>query len=110
MDVTERIAAGLPRAVEELEPQDQHDVSELWLLARAYSRLRHKAPSVGHERERLERLKLHCLRTALAREPEQFLVMVDPGLSHLRLIYHRVERNLLHVPVTVDLATNGHGG
>jgi hypothetical protein len=102
MDVLERIAAGLPCSVEELGAGGPRDTSELWLFARSYSRLRHKTHSDG-ERRQLETLKHHCIRAALAREPTLFIVVVDPGFSRHRLIYHRAERNLLHVPLTIDL-------
>jgi hypothetical protein len=109
MDVAEQIKTGLPQTVEELEAAGPHEVSKLWLLARSYSRLRHKTAS-RKIRQHLDELKAHCLRLALAREPELFLVFVDPGMPRLRLVYHREERNLLHVPVTTDLwdsATRG---
>jgi hypothetical protein len=102
MDVLERIAAGLPCSVEELEADGPRDTSELWLFARSYARLRHKT-HLAPERRRLETLKHHCIRAALAREPTLFIVVVDPGFSHLRLIYHQAERNLLHVPLKIDL-------
>jgi hypothetical protein len=103
MDVMDRISGGLPLAVEELDAEGPHDVAQLWLLARAYSRLRHKT-SPRRNRSLIELLKTHCLRRALTRDPDLFLVFVDPGLPHLRVVYHRDERNLLHIPVTVDLA------
>ena len=102
MDVLERIAAGLPDSVEEIEADGLRDTSELWFFARAYSRLRHKTPS-AQEQQRLETLKHHCIRAAVAREPTLFIVVVDDDSPHLRLIYHRTERNLLHAPLTVDL-------
>jgi hypothetical protein len=102
MDVVERIAAGLPRTFKELAANGPHQVAELWLLARAYSRLGHKTPP-GRDRRQCESLKTQCVRLALATEPDLFLVMVDPGLTHLWLIYHRVERTLLHVPVKFNL-------
>jgi hypothetical protein len=102
MDVTERIAAGLPADLADLARDGPEDVAQLWLLARAYSRLRHQT-SARPGRMRLEALKAHCVRRALAREPGLFFVFVDPSWPHLWLIYHRVERNLLHVPVTIDL-------
>ena len=102
MDVTGLIAAGLPQTVDELHADGPHEVSMLWLLARSYSRLRHKT-AARTTRKRLDALKAHCLRLALAREPDLFLVFVDPGMPRLQLVYHRVERNLLHVPVTTDL-------
>jgi hypothetical protein len=102
MDVRKRIKAGLPLAVEDIEAEGPWQVADLWLCARAYSRLRHKAKP-PREQQRFATLKIHCIRVALARDPGLFLVFVDPGFSHLRLIYHRAERNLLHVPVNVDL-------
>lgn len=102
MDVLERIAAGLPCSVEELEADGPRDTAALWLFARSYSRLRHKTHS-ARERRRLETLKHHCIRSAVAREPTLFIVVEDPGFSHLRLVYHRAERSLLHVPLTVEL-------
>jgi hypothetical protein len=102
MDVRKRINAGLPLEVEGIEADGPWKVADLWLCARAYSRLRHKTGS-PRERQRLETLKNHCIRVAIAREPGLFLVFVDPGHSHLWLVYHRVERNLLHVPVSVPL-------
>lgn len=102
MDVLERIAAGLADSVRELEAGGPRGTSELWLFARAYSRLRHRAHS-SRERRKLGALKVHCVRSALASDPSRFLVVVDPGLSHLWLGYDRAERNLLHVPRSVDL-------
>jgi hypothetical protein len=109
MDVVERIEAGLPLSVEELEADDSRGTSELWLFARAYSRLRHRSRS-SCERREFETLKVHCIRSALAREPLLFLVVDDPGISHLRLIYHRAERNLLHVPIGIDLGGSSERG
>ena len=56
MDVVERIEAGLPLSVEELEADDSRGTSELWLFARAYSRLRHRSRS-SRERREFETLK-----------------------------------------------------
>ena len=102
MDVSQRIAAGLPTSVEAVDADPPRKTSELWLFARAYSRLRHRT-GAAQERGLFEVLKYHCIRAALASEPTLFIVVVDPGLPHLRLIYHRAERNLLHVPLTIDL-------
>jgi hypothetical protein len=105
MDVRDRIAAGLPHSAEELEADGPRDVVELWLLARAYSRLRHRTCPRRHPREhqRLTLLKAHCVRLAVTREPGRFLVFPDPGRPHLWLVYHLLEKNLLHLPVTTDL-------
>ena len=102
MEVTEQIAAGLPFAVDELAGDAAHEVAKLWLLARTYSRLRHKT-SARQPWARLEALKIQYVRLALAPKTRLFFVFVDPGMPHLRLVYHRVERNLLHVPVTTNL-------
>src|SRR5215467_4733413 len=102
MDVLKRIEAGLPCSVKELEADGPRGASDLWLFARSYSRLRHRTHS-AQERQRLETLKHHCIRSALAKEPMLFMVVLDPAFSHLWLIYHRAERNLLHVPLTIDL-------
>ncbi len=102
MDAPGRIRSEPPLVVDELESEGALGVRELWLLARRSSRLRHRTPP-GPARRDLEALKARCLRLALAREPDLFLVMIDPGMTHLRLIYHRADRTLLHVPVTTDL-------
>ena len=102
MDVSQRIAAGLPSSVEDVDADSPRKTSELWLFARAYSRLRHRT-GAARERRLLEVLKYHCIRAALASEPTLFIVVVDPGCPHLRLVYYRAERNLLHVPLAIDL-------
>jgi hypothetical protein len=102
MDVRERIAAGLPESGEFLEANGHVETAELWLMARAYSRLRHRTSRWNLEgRRRFEILKDQCVRLAVSRDPDLFLVFADPGKSHLVIIYHRVERNLLHVPLAV---------
>jgi hypothetical protein len=103
MDVKQRIAASLPYSIEDVERDGRVEIAELWLLARAYSRLRHRtSPRLEPERRRrFELLKLHCIKLAVARAPEVFLIFVDPGYRHLVLIYHRRERTLLHLPVGV---------
>ena len=103
MDVKQRIAAYLPHKVEDVEKNGPVEIAELWLMARAYSRLRHRTSPVRHpeRRQRFEALKLHCIRLAVARAPAMFLVFVDPGFRHLAVIYHRVERTLLHLPLAV---------
>jgi len=99
MDVAEQIRTGLPFTVEELEAAGPYEIAELWLLARTYSQLRRRN-CTRRGRGGFEAMKRHCLELALARAPELFFVFVDPGIPHLWVIYHRVERNLLHVPVT----------
>jgi len=105
MDVRDRIAEGPPCSAEELEAIGPLDVEELWLLARAYSRLRHRTCSRKHAKEhgRLCLLKAHCVRLAVSQEPGLFLLFPDPGRPELTVVYHRVERNLLHVPATTQL-------
>jgi hypothetical protein len=99
------IAPGLPRAIEDLEFDGPRNSSELWNLARIYSRLRHRTSPRKHpvEHGQFSDLKSHCIRLALARDPTGFLVFADPGSPHLWLIYHRVERSVLHLPVEVGL-------
>ena len=105
MDGMNGFAQGLPYALEDLESHGPRATAELWLMARLYSRLRHRTSPRKRplERLRFESLKTHCIRLALERDPSRFLVFVDPGFPHLRLIYHRDERNLLHLPLTTDL-------
>jgi hypothetical protein len=93
----------LPDAVEGVEQLGPVEIAELWLLARAYSRLRHRtSPRRQPERrQRFEALKVHCISLAVARSPQAFLVFVDPGFRHLVVIYHRVDRTLLHLPKAV---------
>jgi hypothetical protein len=101
MDVSERIAASLPDAIEHVEKDGP--IAELWLMARAYSRLRHRTSPTRHpeQRRRYENLKSHCIRLAVTRAPEAFLVFADPGNQHLLIIYHRDERTLLHIPLAL---------
>ena len=103
--IQERIATGLPLEVSELEADGPLAVSELWVLARIYSKLRHRSSPRREPDEHLryETLKIHCVREVIAREPELFLVFLDPGSPHLWLIYHRLERNLLHLPVAIGI-------
>jgi hypothetical protein len=103
--IRERIAMGVPLEVSELEADGPLAVSQLWVLARSYSKLRHRSSPRREpaEHRRFERLKIHCVRKAVARGPDLFLVFLDPGFPHLWLIYHRVERNLLHIPVAIGL-------
>jgi hypothetical protein len=103
MDVRQRIAPSLPCSIDDVERHGPVEIAELWLLARAYSRLRNRtSPRLEPERRRrLELLKDHCISLAVARAPELFLVFVDPGYRHLVLIYHRHERTLLHLPVGI---------
>ena len=102
MDVSERIKATLPDSIEHVENDGPIEVAELWLMARAYSRLRHRSSPQRYpeRRARFEKLKTHCIRLAIAREPETFLVFVDPENQQLLIVYHRVERTLLHLPCT----------
>jgi hypothetical protein len=102
MDVVERIQDGLPPSVEELDAGGPWDISELWLLARAYSRLRHRSRTT-HERHGWASLKHYCIRAAVSREPGLFIVAIDPGMPSFRFVYHRAERNLLHIPASVEL-------
>jgi hypothetical protein len=103
MDVKQRMAAYLPDAVEGVEKHGPLEIAELWLMARAYSRLRHRTSPRRDpaRRQRLERLKAHCINLAVTRAPALFLVFVDPGYRHLVVFYHRTERTLLHLPVVV---------
>jgi hypothetical protein len=103
MDVKQRMAAYLPDAVEGVEKHGPIEIAELWLMARAYSRLRHHTSPVRHpeRRQQFEALKAHCISLAVARAPELFLVFVDPSYRHLVVIYHRFDRTLLHLPVAV---------
>jgi hypothetical protein len=103
MDVKQRMAAYLPHKVEDVEKDGPVDIAELWLMARAYSRLRHRTSPVRHpeRRQQFESLKIHCISLAVARAPAMFLVFVDPGYRHLVVIYHRVERTLLHLPLAM---------
>src|SRR5262245_20123626 len=101
MDVKQRMAAYLPHKVEDVEKDGPVDVAELWLMAQAYSRLRHRTSPVRHpeRRQQFEALKSHCISLAVARAPALFVVFVDPGYRHLVVIFHRAERTLLHLPV-----------
>lgn len=110
MDAPERIVAGLPFDVEEIEADGRLDVSTLWTLARAYSRLRHRTSPKREaaEHRRFDGLKTYCVRLAVSREPDLFLVFVDPGTPHLRLVYHRVERTMLHLPIAIELRPDAH--
>ena len=110
MDAPERIVAGLPFDVEEIEADVRLDVSTLWTFARAYSRLRHRTSPKREaaKHRRFDRLKTYCVRLAVSREPDLFLVFVDPGMPHLRLVYHRVERTMLHLPITTQLRPDAH--
>jgi hypothetical protein len=103
MDVKQRMAAYLPDAVEGVEKHGPLEIAELWLMARAYSRLRHRTSPRRHpeRRQRFETLKAYCVNLAVTRAPALFLVFVDPGYRHLVVIYHRSERTLLHLPVDV---------
>jgi hypothetical protein len=112
MDVVERIEEGLPPSVEELDAGGPWDISELWLLARAYSRLRHRSRTPD-ERHGWASLKDYCIRAAVACEPVLFVVASDPGMPSFQFVYHRAERNLLHIPTSFELdvrydATRGH--
>jgi hypothetical protein len=103
MDVKQRMSAYLPDAIDCVEKHGPIEIAELWLMARAYSRLRHRTSPRRHpeRRQQFESLKAHCISLAVARAPQLFLVFVDPGHRHLVVIYHRVDRTLLHLPVTV---------
>lgn len=101
MDADEHIAAGIPRSVEDISARGPSDASELWLLARAYSRLRHRSRS-SNERQGWASLKDYCVRAAVTREPRLFVVAVDPGMPSFRFVYHREERNLLQIPTSVE--------
>lgn len=102
MDVVERIEAGFPPSVEDLAAGGPWDTSELWLLARAYSRLRHRSRS-PNERRGWAALKEYCIRAAFVREPGLFIVAIDPAMPSFRFVYHRAERNLLHISTSVEL-------
>jgi hypothetical protein len=101
MDVKQRILAHLPDSVEGVERHGPLEIAELWLLARSYSRLRHRTSPRRHpeRRQRFETLKAHCISLAVSRAPDLFLIFVDPSYRHLMVFYHRVERTLLHLPV-----------
>jgi hypothetical protein len=101
MDVIEPITASLPNSVDQLEERGLLETEQLWVLARAYSRLRRRTSPRrdARQRERFEILKRHCVRLAVARSPDLFLVFVDPEFRHLLIVYHRVDRSLVHVPV-----------
>jgi hypothetical protein len=103
MDVKQRMAAHLPDAVESVERHGPIEIAELWLMARAYSRLRHHTSPRRHQerRQQYEALKAHCINLAVTRAPASFLVFADPGYRHLVVIYHRDDRTLLHLPVSV---------
>ncbi len=102
MDVVERVAAGLPPSAEEIDARGPWDVSELWLLARAYSRLRHRSRR-PNERRCWASLKDYCIRAAVIRAPHLFVVAIDAGMPSFRFVYHRAERNLLHIPTSIEL-------
>jgi hypothetical protein len=102
MDVVERIEDGIPPSVEELDAGGPWDTSELWLFARAYSRLRHRSRT-PNERQGWASLKDYCIRAAVAREPGLFVVAIDPGMPSFQFVYHRAERSLLHIPASVEL-------
>ena len=102
MDVVERIRAGLPPSLDELDSGGPWDVSELWLFARTYSRLRHRSRTPD-ERQAWASLKDYCIRAVVTREPDLFIVAIDPGMPSFRFVYHRAERSLLHVPSSVEL-------
>ena len=101
MDVVERIEAGLPPSIEKLDAGGPWDTSELWLLARAYSRLRHRSRTAD-ERQGWASLKDYCIRAAVAGGPDLFIVATDPGMPSFRFVYHRAERTLLHIPTSVE--------
>lgn len=104
MDV--RLAScGLPLAVAELEIDGPLPAEELWEHARAYNRLRRRLkPSVSRTwTERLSELKVTCVYRALLREPDLFLVFVDPGMKRFWLVYQIRNRSLLHLPVDIEL-------
>jgi hypothetical protein len=104
MDVKARIAAGLPHKIKDVEAKGRLRVHELWLLARAYSRLRHRthARKRPAEHDRLAGLKTFCVRLAVARDPTGFLVFRDPGWTDFWLIYNQRDRTLLHLPLASD--------
>jgi hypothetical protein len=102
MEVVERIDAGLPPSIEELGAGEPWEMSELWLLARAYSRLRHRSRTPD-ERRVWASLKDYCIRAAVAREPGLFVVAIDPGMPSFRFVYHQAERSLLHIPASIEL-------
>jgi hypothetical protein len=101
MDVIESVTACLPDALDAAEELGQLETDQLWLLARGCSRRRHRASPRrdASELQRWETLKRHCVRLAVARAPELFLVFVDPEFRHLLIVYHRIDRSLLHVPL-----------
>jgi hypothetical protein len=74
----------------------------LWLLARAYSRLRHRSRR-STERQCWTSLKDYCIRAAVTRAPHLFVVAIDAGMPSFRFVYHRAERNLLHFPTSIEL-------
>lgn len=101
MEHSTRTAEFLPCTVDSSEECESLPTKELWFRARTYSRLRHRtSPRRNSEkRRRYEALKLHYLRRATANEPDAFVTFADPGIPHLLVVYHRIERTLLHVPV-----------
>lgn len=103
MEYSIQSAELLPGTVDSVEECESLSTKELWIRARTFSRLRHRAsPRREPEKRReYEALKLHYLRHATLREPNIFLIFIDPGFPHLVLVYHRFERNLLHVPLEV---------
>jgi hypothetical protein len=102
MDADERVVDGVPRSVEDIDTRGTSDASELWLLARAYSRLRHRSRS-SNERQGWASLKHYCVRAAITRAPRLFVVAIDPSMPSFRFVYHRAERNLLHIPTSVEM-------
>jgi hypothetical protein len=101
MEHSIRAEESLADTIDELDEGDSHPTEELWHLARTYSRLRHRHRRDPDGRERFEDLKVNCLRRATTREPELFLIFIDPGFPHLLIVYHQVERTFLHVPLAV---------
>jgi hypothetical protein len=106
MEVADWLSTGVPLSVEVIADREPWSVSELWSLARAYSRLRHRTcprrePAAY---QCWSTLKTHCVRLALSRCPERFLVFRDPGKPQLWLIYSLDERRLLHLPASEDLS------
>ena len=96
MDVKQRMAADLPDAVESLEKHGPIEIAELWLMARAYSRLRHRhlaSPPSRRGGSNTKRSRRICINLAVTRAPASFLVFVDPGYRHLMVIYHRDRSN-----------------
>lgn len=102
MDVLERIRAGIPASLVEIDAGEPWEISELWLFARSFSRLRHRSRTPD-ERRGWASLKDHCIRAVVAREPSLFVVAIDPGMPYFRFVYHRGERTLLHIPTSVEL-------